>query len=298
MSAASLVRLSCVGAVLLMPAAAAAQAVCSAPHSSPTLAQSGAIATLPAGAGWIQLSLLGQRADEAFGPTGGRQDFAGSATFDTRSAYLTGAVGVGAGLEVWAQMPVHRLRVTGPAGASRSSGLGDLRGAVRLSPALLDLEWPVALRAGVKIPGSDFPVDATELPLTEGQRDVELSVESGWASPDRPFYLVGWVGRRWRARNDGALFEPGDETFAHLAVGGFAGPVSLELGLDGLWGATPEEQGLALPGARRRLLQILPTVGSAVGPGRLEVTTPVSLAGRNLPATVGVSLGYRVTRGM
>ena len=281
-----------------LPGPLEAQAICSAPHSSPTLAQSGAIRTLPGGAGWLQISLSGQRATEGFNPLGDRQDFIGDSEFVTASLYLTGAYGVVEGLEVWAQVPFHRLSVEGSGGSSEGSGLGDLRAALRVSPALLGYEVPAAVRAGIKIPGSDFPVDPRVLPLTEGQRDVEVSVESGWAGDELPVYLVGWVGYRWRGENGVAGFEPGDERFAHVAVGGSVGRVSLELGVDALWGGAPNEQGLTLEGARRRLVQLLPTVGAEVAGGRLELTTPIAVSGRNLPAGLGVSLGYRAAWGL
>jgi hypothetical protein len=166
------IALCCLGLALAGPVTG--QAICSAPHSSPTLAQSGAIRTMPRGAGWIQLSLSGQRATEGFNPAGARQDFIGNSEFVTRSAYLTGAYGVLKGLEVWAQLPVHRLTVDGSGGSSEGSGIGDIRAALRASPALAGLEVPVALRVGVKLPGSDFPVDPRLLPLTEGQRDLEV----------------------------------------------------------------------------------------------------------------------------
>lgn len=281
----------------ILPAGLSAQAICSAPHSSPTLTQSGAIRTMPAGAGWAQLSLSGQRATEGFNPLGERQDFIGGSEFVTRSVYLTGAYGLREGLEVWAQLPVHRLSVDGSAGSSEGSGIGDIRAAVRVGPALLGYELPVAVRLGVKLPGNDFPVDPRLLPLTEGQRDLEVSVESGWSGMGVPVYVVGWVGYRWRGENETAGFQPGDERFAHAAIGGELGPVSVELGVDALWGLAPNEQGLTLDGARRRLVQILPTVGADVWKGRLEMTAPVSVSGRNLPADRGVSLGYRVAWG-
>lgn len=279
-------------------AGASAQAICSAPHSSPTLTQSGAIRTLPAGTGWAQLSLYGQRSSESFDPLGDRQPFLANSIFDVRSVFATGAVGLVEGLEVWGQVPVHRLEVSGDGGSSDSFGLGDIRGAVRVSPALFGYEVPVALRAGIKIPGSEFPVDATQIPLSEGQIDYELSLESGWSSPDVRLYVVGWLGYRWRAMNEDVGYDPGDETFAHAAVGGFEGAFSWELGLDALWGGAPFESGLTLPSGARRLLQLLPTVGTALGPGRLELTAPIPLTGRNLPAGMGLSLGYRATWGL
>ena len=294
------VLLGAVGLALLvaLPSAASAQAICSAPHSSPTLTQSGAIRTLPAGAGWVQLSLYGQNATESFNPDGSRQAFLGDTRFDTRSAYLTAALGLREGLEVWGQLPVHHLSVDGAGGSSTSTGLGDLRAAVRLSPVLVGMAWPVALRVGVKVPGSDFPVDATELPLTEGQRDLEVSLESGWASDWYPVYAVGWLGYRWRSEDADGAHEPGDERFAHLAVGGRARALHWEVGIDGLWGGAPVDQRLVREASARRLLQLLPTVGVDVGAGRLEVTVPVPLAGKNLPSDPGLSLGFRTAWGM
>lgn len=285
-------------ALMLSAAEGSAQAICSAPHSSPTLTQSGAIRTMPAGAGWLQLSVYGQRSRDGFNPLGDRQPFLANATFDVRSVFATAAVGVAEGLEVWAQAPVHRLTISGDGGSSRTTGLGDVRGAVRVSPALFGLEVPMALRGGIKLPGGDFPVLATELPISEGQVDLEVSLESGWSSEDLPVYVVAWVGHRWRMMNEAAEYDPGDESFGHVAVGGSVGVLSWEVGLDGLWGQAPFETGLTLPSASRRLLQLLPTVGTDVGPGRLEATTPIPIAGRNLPAGIGLSLGYRTIWGM
>jgi hypothetical protein len=274
------------------------QAVCSAPHSSPTLAQSGAIRTLPAGAGWIQLSLYRQRSGDFYNPLGDRQPFLAQSEFLTRSVFVTGAVGLVEGLELWAQVPTHRLGVESQSGGSTSSGVGDVRVAARIGPELFGLEIPVAVRVGAKVPGSDFPVDATVLPLTEGQRDWEVSLESGRGFDDFPLYVSGWVGYRWRGENVAAARKPGNERFAHLAVGGSLGALSWEVGADGLWGTAPLASGILLSQDLRRLIQILPTLGYGVGPGRLEVTTQIPVSGRNLPFGVGLSVGYRTTWGL
>lgn len=280
-----------------LAATAEAQAICSAPHSSPTLAQSGSLSTMPAGAGWIQASVFGQRSTEFFNPLGDRQRFLAESQFDTRSFFLTGAVGVLPGLELWAQVPVHRLTVDSRGGSSTSTGVGDVRMAARVGTQLFGFEVPLALRVGVKVPGSDFPVDATVLPLTEGQTDVEFSLESGRALGDGGLYVMGWVGYRWRDEHAATSRRPGAERFGHLAVGGLAGDLTWELGADGLWGEAPRVQGVRLGDEGRRLLQLLPTLGYGVGPGRLEITTQVPLWGKNLPAGVGVSLGYRAAWG-
>lgn len=286
------------GAVVSLPSQAEAQAVCSAPHSSPTLAQSGSIRTLDVGAGWVQVSLYGQRAVEFFNPLGDRQDFLADSEFDTRSVFITGAVGLFPGVEVWAQVPIHRLNVDATSGSSRSNGIGDVRWAARFGSEVLGWEAPVAVRLGAKVPGSDFPVDATVLPLTEGQTDFDLSVESGRALGDWPLYIMGWVGYRWRGENTEAARRPGDERFGHLAVGGMAGSFTWEVAADGLWGKAPLAHGVLLTNEGRRLLQLLPTVGYPVGPGRLEFTGQVPLYGRNLPVGVGLSVGFRTTWGM
>ncbi len=280
---------------LLTPVAA--QAICSAPHSSPTLLQSAGNRTMPAGAGWIQLSTSFNLATESFNPLGSRERFIGASEFQTQSAYLTASYGLTDGLEIWGQVPVHRLRVEAPAGESRSTGVGDIRAAVRVSPALFEFEAPVTVRVGYKIPGSDFPVDATELPLTEGQEDFEVSLESGWTPGSLPLYVAGWSGYRWRAENEQSRHRPGNEWFAHAALGGTFRSLSWELGVDALWGEAPLDQGIRLTSQKRKLIQVVPTLATAVGPGLLEATVPVPVSGRNLPAGYGASIGYRLLWG-
>jgi hypothetical protein len=262
------------------------------------LAQSGEIRTLQRGSGWIQLSVYAQHATDFFNHLGDRQPFLADSKFDTRSVFLTGAVGLVDGLEVWAQVPRHRLSVDASSGTSTSTGLGDVRFAVRVGAELFGLELPLAVRVGAKVPGSDFPIDATVLPLTEGQTDAEVSVESGTRLGSLPLYVMGWVGYRWRAENREAARRPGGERFAHLAFGGFAGDLTWELAADGLFGQAPLAQGLLLTSERRRLIQFLPTVGYQIGPGRLEATGQLPVSGRVLPAAIGGSLGYRVGWGL
>ena len=291
-------KLGLVLALIAAPTPTSGQAICSAPHSSPTLSQSGSLRTLPTGGGWLQLSAYGQRATQFFNPNGDRQPFLANSEFDTRSLFITGAIGVMRGLELWAQLPVHNLDVQSAGGDSRTSGVGDVRIAARLGSELLGLDLPLSLRFGAKIPGSDFPVDATVLPLTEGQRDWEISLESGLRLADGPTYLTGFIGYRWREENKKAAREPGDEVFASFAVGGALGFFYWEVAGNGLWGGVPLAQGFPLPGDKRRLIQLSPTLGVGFGPGRLEATGQIPLWGKNLPVGTGVSIGYRMTWGL
>jgi hypothetical protein len=274
------------------------QAICSAPHSSPVLAQGGTIRTLPAGSGWFQVSGLRQVSSAFFGPAGERLPFLAGGEVRTHSVYATAAIGVIRGIDVWGQVPVHSLVSADLTGSSSRVGIGDPRLSVRIGTELIGAgHIPVSLRAGLKIPGSDFPVDATIIPLSEGQRDWELSVESGTAIPGIPAYVLGWVGYRWREFNATSQRKPGDEIFTHLGLGGRAGDFHAELGLELLFGGTPTQLGVALPSGRRELFQLQPTVGYEVGRGTLEFTGLIPVAGQNLPTGASGSVGYRLSWG-
>ncbi|MGH7477287.1 MAG: hypothetical protein ACRELD_13520 [Longimicrobiales bacterium] len=283
-----------VACIILTATAATAQAVCSAPHSSPTLAQGGTIATLDPGAGWVQLSLYAQNADDRFDSDGFRTPFFAGGEASTRSAYVTLALGILEGVDVWAQAAVHRLRYADQAGVRERTGLGDLRIATRLGTELIGWHAPFTLRAGLKLPGSRFPVDATVLPLSEGQTDAELSVETGRAFAGGAVYALSWVGHRWRFGRTSTDREPGDEWFAHGGLGGRYRTLRWELAAEALWGQPPTQQGLTLTTDRRRMLQLSPSFAWAIGPGEADLGIQAPLVGRNLPSDPGVSLGYRV----
>lgn len=284
----------------LLASAAQAQAICSAPHSSPVLAQGGTIGTLAPGAGWVQVSGFRQVSDEFYNHEGEPQPFLAGGRTRTQSVFLTAAVGVFRGVDAWLQVPVHDLRYVDRTGERHRLGLGDVRGALRLSPAVVG--WtgvPIAVRAGIKVPGTTFPVDATIIPLSEGQRDWELSVESGGAilAGGTALYALGWVGYRWREANAAGGIDPGDELFTHGAIGGRWGSLHVELGAEALFGRAPRRLGFELPSDRRRLFQLQPTVGYRLGPGVVELTLLQPVAGRSLPSGTAGSVGYRVAWG-
>jgi hypothetical protein len=194
---------------------------------------------------------------------------------------------------LWVQVPVHRLGFSDETGSVSRVGIGDPRASARVGGALFGLdELPVSVRAGLKVPGSEFPVNPDVLPISEGQTDVELVLEAGRAlTGSYPLHIVGWAGYRWRFENTDRARKPGDERFARLGVGGPAGELRWDFAVEGLWGLAPVQQGFVLDGARRRLLQVLPTVGWRVGNAELEVTARLSVSGRNLPTGPSVSAG-------
>jgi hypothetical protein len=284
--------------LVTLGANAQGQAICSAPHSSPVLAQGGTIRTLPPGSGWFQVSALRQVSTEFFGPGGERLPFLGSGRVRTHSVYATAAVGVTRGVDVWGQIPAHSLVSANESGSSSRVGIGDPRLSVRVGTEVIGAgQIPVSLRGGLKIPGSDFPVDATIIPLSEGQRDWELSVESGTTLPGLPVYVLGWVGYRWREFNETSQRKPGNEVFTHVGLGSRAGRFHAELGIEMLFGGTPTELGVELPSGRRELFQLQPTLGYRLGRGTLEFTGLIPVAGQNLPTGASGSVGYRVAWG-
>lgn len=149
----------------------------------------------------------------------------------------------------------------------------------------------MALRAGVKIPGSEFPVDAEVMPVTEGQRDWELLAEVGHSFYPLPLYDKAWAGYRWREQNKQLLWDPGDERFAFAAVGGRIEGLSWELAGEGIWGDAPVKEGIMLPSAERRIVQLLPKVGIPTGHVTLELGARIPLEGRNLPAGPALRAG-------
>lgn len=250
------------------------------------------------GDGWVEVSLIHQDTREEYGSTGQVQPFFADGHMVATSAYVNGAVGLVPGLDAWVQAPVHRFRFDDAAGERTKTGLGDLRAWLRAGEETLGLDGTlpveVAVRAGVKLPGADFPVDAEVIPLTEGQRDLELILEVGRSLHPLPLYVKGWAGRRWRARNDRILWNPGNESFAFLAAGGSAGPFSWELGAEGLWGDAPVKEGIRLENGQRKMIQLLPKVGveTGVGATRLQAGAHLPLDDRNLPAGPSLRAGF------
>lgn len=284
---------------LIASAAAAtsldAQAVCSAPHSSPTLSRAG-VGTLPFGSGWVQVTGYYTHSTEFFNSAGEIQPLLTGGRTSTSSIFVTAAGGIGQGLELWLQVPVHRVTRNDAAADIARIAVGDPRISLRASGALVGLDaLPVTIRGGLKLPGSQFPVNPDEVPISEGQTDFELTIEAGRLLPGSyPLHVVGWAGYRWRFKDADRDRKPGNERFVRLGAGGPVGPGSRlrwDVAVEGLWGAGLEQQGLVLDSARRRLVQLLPTLGWKLGGAELEVTGRFNISGRNLPSGSAVTAG-------
>ncbi len=273
-------RLRCFFLVWLLPVAASAQWV------------------EPPGNGWIQISLYHhdtmQRfdVDRKIAPL-----FNEAAHSITTSLFVTAVVGLYRGLDVWGQVPVHRLQFNDVAASRQSFGLGDPRIHLRIGPSLfgLDLPVPIAVRGGVKWPVGDFPVDAEIVPLTEGQPDWELMLELGHSFYPWPLYASGWIGYRWRTTNHDIDRKPGNERFGYFALGGLLGKFTWKAGLEAIIG----EKWISFTGVRiplsksqRELIQFMPTIGWQLPVGTIEIGGRWPIAGRNLPAGPALTMGY------
>jgi hypothetical protein len=276
---------------------ARAQGSCTVPHGSPATPTNSFVLTEEPGNGWVQLTLFHLNTRNQFDFEGTKREYFSDGHLITTSIITTLVVGVVRGVDVWAQLPLHTLSFAEQTGERSSTGFGDPRFYVRLGPQAFGaapgaLPVGVAIRAGVKFPGAALPVDQQIIPITEGQRDYELLLEVGKAFQPVPVYAMGWFGYRWREENGKIARDPGDERFAYLAVGTARGPVTLRVAMQGLWGSPSRLLGLRVPSTRRRMLEILPTVGRRLGPGEVQLGARLPVAGRNLPAGAAFSFGY------
>ena len=168
---------------------AAAQGCCSAaPSAGPGSVSGQGVGSLFPGQGWIQASVFSLSTGEQFGITGVEETYFNEGHLDLQSFVLTGAVGLVTGLEVWAQGTVHSLEFRDAGGSLSRKGLGDMRVWLRAEPSLFgvnkaDLPLWLGLRAEVKVPGSEFPLDSRVIPLTEGQKTP--SSRWSWAEYSR-----------------------------------------------------------------------------------------------------------------
>lgn len=255
----------------------------------------------PPGTGWITLQVAHQDTRERFDENGHVESyFAEDARSITTTVRFTGALGLWRGLDLWVDVPYHRLAFNDVTRDRLTTGVADPRLFLRVGPSLVGLEAlpvAVALRGGTKFPVGTFQLDAEQISLSQGQRDWELLLEVGKSLHPWPVYVTAWAGYRWREKNAETQKKPGDERLLYVAAGGSAGRFRWKLAADGYVGRPPvrTDFGVRLDQDRQSLLQLLPVVGWAVGPGVVEAGMRLPLRGRNLPAGPVFTLGYFLT---
>ncbi len=245
------------------------------------------------GRGWSALAVYHHDTQERFGTEGDSEALSAEGHAVTTSSFLTSALGLTRGVDLWAQVSFHRLRYDDAAGERSSTGLGDARLWVRAAPLKwLDSALPFAVRAGVKIPVGDFEdVGADEVPLGDGQRDWEVMAELGQSFWPFALYASGWVGYRWREDNAESEREFGNELFYYAQIGGQTGRVGYKLAVDGYNGAAASAEGAPSQGFERDLVQLVPSLLYDVGAGQVQAGVRFAMGGRNV--TSGTSLVFQ-----
>jgi len=247
------------------------------------------------GQGWIEGTFIYHDTSREFDQLGNERNIFAEGRAITRSIFLTGTVGIWRGVDIWVQVPFHRLRFNDAGGERVSSGLGDPTGFIRLGTDLWDAlpDWPVALRGGVKLDGGSFDVDAEIIPLGEGQVDWEILLELGRSFHPLPLWTAGWIGHRWRQENTEGFRTPGNEVFWLWSVGGEL-PASFgwKTTLEGLTGQPWIIEGLEIGTARRRLHQLFLEGSYELGPGTFSAGIRTPFSGRNLPTGTAFTTSY------
>lgn len=245
------------------------------------------------GRGWASLTVFHLDTRSVFDLEGVSMDFPGLGHSVASAAFLTVARGLAPGVDFWVQGSFQRLRFDDLTGKRTSTGIGDARFYVRVSPPTwVGRALPLAVRAGVKVPVGDFDVGTDMIPLGDGQRDWEVVLEAGRSFHPRPLYLIAWAGQRWREAKDGGRTDFGDERFFLAALGGEVGPVGFKVTVDGWRGDTPVFNGTLAVGAEREMLRVAPSLLVGVGPGQVELGARVPLSGRSLPSGTDLVVGY------
>ncbi|MXW18973.1 MAG: hypothetical protein F4123_05415 [Gemmatimonadetes bacterium] len=243
---------------------------------------------------WMALAMYHQDTRERFGAGGDVEALLAEGHAVATSSFLTTALGIADGVDMWSQLSFHRLRYDDAAADRSSAGLGNLKLWLRAAP----LRWlgssvPFAVRAGLKVPLGDFEdVAADEIPLGDGQRDWEVLAELGHSFWPRSVYVSGWVGYRWREENTESMRDFGNELFYYAQIGGQLGRVGYKLAVDGWNGAASGADGVSGPGFERDLVQVLPTLLYDVGVGQVEAGVRFALGGRNVTAGRSFVLKY------
>ena len=241
--------------------------------------------------GWASFAMYYLDTREEFSPTGEVRGILLDGHAQTASSFLTLAMGIAPGVDIWVQPSYHRLEFADLVGTRISWGFGDTRVFVRTAPLrLLGSDFPFAIRAGTKLP-TDFDSGTDIIPLGDGQRDWEVMAEVGHSFWPRPFYLQAWAGYRWReAKEDGGDF--GDERFFNVSLGGGGEPLGFKVQFEGWYGGAFTAPGLGGAGLKRQMVRLYPSLLVTAGPGQVELGSRLPLSGQNLATGPEVVVGY------
>ena len=240
--------------------------------------------------GWAALSMYYLDTREQFGPSGEVRNFILDGQAQTASSFLTVALGIAPGVDIWIQPSYHHLEFADVDGTRISWGFGDTRVYLRTAPLrLLGSQFPFAIRAGAKLP-ANLESGTNLIPLGDGQRDWEIIGEVGHSFWPRPFYAAAWAGYRWREEGENGDY--GDERFFNLSLGGGGDALGFKVQLEGWYGGTPRFGGLEGRGQEREMVRLSPSLLVGAGPGQVELGGRLPLSGQNLATGPEIVVGY------
>ena len=245
------------------------------------------------GTGWVSVEAYHHNTRDRFDSNGDQTPIPVGGHAVSTAIFATGAVGLIPNWDLWARASLNFLSFD-DAGRERSeNGPGDVNLWLRVAPLkYLDIDFPFAIRGGVKIPVGEAPIDAEIIPLSEGQTDWEIMAEVGHSFWPRTVYVNGWLGYRYRAAHPEILRDPGEEVFFLAQVGGALGRVQYKLVFEGWDGNAPILEGLVITTDQRNYLQVTPSLWYQTRLGGFELGWRVPIDGRNLPDGGALVIGY------
>ncbi len=250
---------------------------------------------LPAGQTRVELTYMFQRTGQRYFLDGERIPYFFEGQSRVSAAFLKAQRGLWQRLELSVDLSMYQVQFDDLADERSSTGPGDVRLGARYG--LFEAPVVVTLGTTVKLPTGDFVNDAEVVPVGEGQRDVELTLELGRSAWPRPGYVTGLFGYRFRAENPSSGINPGSELIWSLEAGYDVLPrTTLKLLARGLHGQESTTFGLSIPTLKRQAVYIEPALILSLGETRgVEIKVPFTVRGRNWPAGPVFALGFHQT---
>ncbi|MBI4544577.1 MAG: hypothetical protein HY703_05250 [Gemmatimonadetes bacterium] len=240
------------------------------------------------GAYWAKASFFWHSTTRRYGPDGRSQRYLNQGAESRAAAlFLDLAYGITDRLDLWLQLPYFDLSFDDVTMERDAAGVGDVRLSTRYTLShLLGGAVPLSVRAAVKAPIQDFPIDAEIIPIGEGQWDLEAWAEAGLSLWPTPAYAVLWLGYRWRLWNPTTTRDPGDELLLLAEIGGrLLGRLGGKVVLDGVWGRDGRLLGVPLSADAREILYLQPVLSLELpGSSTVELGGRLPLRGQNFPA--------------
>ena len=245
------------------------------------------------GKGWVSAEVYYHDTTDRYDLFGYKNPLPVEGHAESLALFVTASVGLIENWDLWVRGSLSSLSFDDAAGELSEKGIGDANVWLRVAPLkYLGIDFPFAIRGGVKLPIGDSPVDAEIIPLSEGQTDWEILAEVGHSFWPRSVYVNGWVGYRIRELNEESQIDPGEEVFFLAQVGGAVGKFQYKLVVEGWDGDPPIQEGISIVTSQRNYLQVTPSLWYETALGSFEAGWRVPLDGRNLPAGGALVLGY------